>query len=201
MKGLPKHLTYSDLRNWPDDGNRYELIEGELFVNGEKSLVPPSPGGMGLTMTHSSSPRHQLISSRLFVSLYLHTGSHKLGRVFYAPLDVVFGETTVLQPDILFVSSARLNIIGPEYIVGAPDLVVEILSPQRAIYDQVSKFERYVMYGVGEYWMIDPTAENVETYVLTGTRFELKGTFTGDATLKTPLLPGWELPVKDLFSP
>lgn len=201
MKGIPKGLTYSDLRNWPDDGQRHELIEGELFVNGEKSPVPPRPGDMGLTMAHSSSPQHQLISSRLFVSLYLHIESHKLGRVFYGPLDIVFGETTVLQPDILFVSSARQDIIRTEYIAGAPDLVVEILSPGRAIYDQVSKFEKYVMNSVGEYWMIDPTAGNVEIYALTGSRYELRGTFTGDAILKTPLLPGWELPVKDLFSP
>jgi Uma2 family endonuclease len=148
----------------------------------------------------SASPRHQLISSRLFVSMYLHIESQKLGQVFYAPVDVELAATTVLQPDIVFVSSARLSIVGTERITGAPDLVVEILSPQREVYDQVTKFEKYVQHGVGEYWIVNPRAENVETYVLAGSRYELRGTFTGDATLKTPLLPGWELPVKALFA-
>jgi Uma2 family endonuclease len=175
----------------------------KFFLSRQKYSEPRSlaEDDLGLGRTVSPSPRHQLISSRLFVSMYLHIESQKLGQVFYAPLDVELGETTVLQPDIVFISSARLSIVGPERIAGPPDLVVEILSLDREIYDQVTKFEKYVQHGVGEYWIVNPKAENVETYVLTGGRYELRSTLTGDATLKTPLLPGWELPVKALFAP
>jgi Uma2 family endonuclease len=166
----------------PDDGKRYELIGGEVFVS-------PSP-----------SEKHQRVSGRLYVSWSIHAEQNKLGRVYYAPFDVVFGEKTALQPDLLFVSKARLGIIGPEYIIGAPDLVVEILSPSRPAYDRITKLEQYALYGVAEYWIVDPMAESVEIYILTGKMYELKGTFPGTQILKTPLLPGWELPVSNLFS-
>jgi len=98
------------------------------------------------------------------------------------------------------VSKARLGIIGPEYIIGAPDLVVEILSPSRPAYDRVTKLEQYALYGVAEYWIVDPMAESVEIYVLAGRKYELKGLFTGSQVLSTALLPSWELAVSSLFS-
>jgi Uma2 family endonuclease len=182
MKLVHPTLTYPELRLMPDDGKRYELIDGEVIVS-------PSP-----------SEKHQRASGRLYVSWFIHVENKKLGRVYYAPFDVVFGEKTALQPDLLFVSKARLGIIGPEYIIGAPDLVVEILSPSRPAYDRVTKLEQYALHGVAEYWIIDPMGESVEIYVLTGKRYELKGTFTGSQVLRTSLLPGWELPVSALFS-
>jgi Uma2 family endonuclease len=175
-------LTYPEFRLMPDDGKRYELIDGELIVS-------PSP-----------SEKHQRASGRLYVSWFIHVENKKLGRVYYAPFDVVFGEKTALQPDLLFVSKARLGIIGPEYIIGAPDLVVEILSPSRPAYDRVTKLEQYALYRVAEYWIIDPISESVEIYMLAGKMYELKATFTGSQMLSTPLLPGWELPVSSLFS-
>lgn len=166
----------------PDDGKRYELIDGEVIVS-------PSRG-----------EKHQRASGRLYVSWAVHVEKNKLGRVYYAPFDVVFSEKTALQPDLLFISKARLGIIGPEYIIGAPDLVAEILSPSRPAYDRVTKLEQYALYSVAEYWIIDPMAENVEIYLLVGKRYELKGTFTASQMLRTPLLPGWELSVSSLFS-
>jgi Uma2 family endonuclease len=182
MKVVQPTLTYPELRLMPDDGKRYELIDGEIFVS-------PSP-----------SEKHQRQSGRLFLSMGGHVVRHDLGRVYYAPFDVVFGEKTALQPDLLFVSKARLGIIGPEYIIGAPDLVVEILSPSRPAYDRVTKLEQYALYGVAEYWIVDPMAESVEIYVLAGRKYELKGLFTGSQVLSTALLPGWELAVSSLFS-
>jgi Uma2 family endonuclease len=166
----------------PDDGKRYELIDGEVFVS-------PSP-----------SEKHQRGSGRLYVSWAVHVEKNRLGRVYYAPFDVVFSEKTALQPDLLFVSKARLRIIGPEYIIGAPDLVVEILSPSRLAYDRVTKLEQYALYGVSEYWIVDPVAESAEIYLLAGRKYELKGTFTGSQILSTALLPGWELADSSLFS-
>ncbi len=182
MKAVHPTLTYPELRLMPDDGKRYELIDGEVIAS-------PSP-----------SEKHQRASGRLYVSWAVHVEKNKLGRVYYAPFDVVFSEKTALQPDLLFVSTARLGIIGPEYIIGAPDLVAEILSPSRPAYDRVTKLEQYALYGVAEYWIIDPMAENVEIYLLVGKRYELKGTFTGSQMLRAPLLPGWELPASSLFS-
>jgi len=182
MRVVQPTLTYPELRLMPDDGKRYELIDGEVILS-------PSP-----------SEKHQRASARLFLSMGGHVERHDLGRVYYAPFDVVFSEKTALQPDLLFVSKARLGIIGPEYIVGAPDLVVEILSPSRSAYDRVTKLEQYALYGVAEYWIIDPMAENVEIYRLAGREYELMGTLTGSQMLHTPFLPGWELAVSSLFS-
>jgi Uma2 family endonuclease len=182
MKAVQPRLTYPELRLMPDDGKRYELIDGEVFVT-------PSP-----------SEKHQRVLGHLFVSFYNHATPRSLGRVYVAPFDVVFGEKTALQPDLLFVSSKRLGIIGPEYVLGAPDLVVEILSPYRRSYDLVTKLEQYALYGVGEYWIVDPVAETVEIYVLAGSRYERKGVFAGDDILQTPLLPGWEIAAGNLFS-
>ena len=182
MKAVQPRLTYPELRLMPDDGKRYELIDGEVFVT-------PSP-----------NEKHQRVLGNLFLSFSSHARPGNLGRVYIAPFDVVFGEKTALQPDLLFVSAKRLGIIGPEYVLGAPDLVVEILSPYRQSYDRVTKLEQYALYGVTEYWIIDPIAESVEIYALVGSKYELKGVFAGDDNLQTPLLPGWEIAAGNLFS-
>ena len=181
MKAVQPTLTYPELRLMPDDGKRYELVDGEVFVS-------PSP-----------SEKHQRALGALFASIYAHATANRLGRVYVAPFDVVLGEKTALQPDILFVSASRLGIIGPEYIIGPPDLVVEVLSPHRVSYDRVTKLEQYALHGVGEYWLIDPMAENVALHLLRGERYELKETLSGDQILSTSLLPGWEIPVRRLF--
>lgn len=105
-----------------------------------------------------------------------------------------------VEPDIVFVSAARGGIIGPEYIVGAPDLVVEILSPHRPDFDRVTKVKQYARHGVGEHWIIDPVEENVEVYRLVNSAYDLKADLAGGDSLATPLLPGWKLAVQDLFS-
>lgn len=166
----------------PDDGKRYELIDGEVVMS-------PSP-----------SEKHQRALAELYLSIANHVKKYGLGKVYFAPFDVVFSEKTALQPDLIFVSSARVGIIGPEYIIGAPDLVVEVLSPSRPAYDRVTKLEQYALYGVREYWIIDPAEEKAEVHRLAGKSYELTGALSGDETLTTPLLPGWELPVRRLFA-
>ena len=182
MKAVVPRLTYPELRQMPDDGKRYELINGEVFVT-------PSP-----------SEKHQRVLGRLFVRMSLFVETHKSGSVYVAPFDVVFSDKTALQPDILFVSAARKAIIGPEYVLGAPDLVVEILLPHRPRFDRVTKREQYALHGVKEYWIIDPLAENVEVYRLSDNGYELKGTLAGSQTLESPLLEEWKLPVLGLFA-
>ena len=182
MKAVQPRLTYPELRLMPDDGKRYELIDGEVFVT-------PSP-----------SEKHQRVLVKLLVSIYNHVDARNLGRVYIAPFEVVFGEKTALQPDFLFVSTGRLGIVGPEYVLGAPDLVVEVLSPYRQSYDRVTKLEQYALHGVTEYWVVDPIAESVEINTLAGSRYELKDAFAGEEILQSTLLPGWEIPAGNLFS-
>ena len=182
MKAVQPRLSYPELRLMPDDGKRYELIDGEVIMS-------PSP-----------SEKHQRAPARLYLRMGTHVERHKLGRVYFAPFDVVFSEKTALLPDLIFVSSARVGIIGPEYIIGAPDLVVEVLSPSRPAYDRVTKLEQYALHGVPEYWIIDPAEEKAEVYRLAGKSYALMNVLTGDDRLTTPFLPGWELPVRNLFS-
>jgi Uma2 family endonuclease len=182
MKAVVPRLTYPELRQMPEDGKRYELVNGEVFVT-------PSP-----------SEKHQRILGNLFQSMADYARENKLGRVYFAPFDVVFSDKTALQPDLIFVSSARKGIIGPEYIIGAPDLVVEVLSPHRPRFDRVTKFEQYALYGVGEYWIVDLVAENLEVYRLAENGYELRAGLAGEQILETPLLQGWKLPVRKLFA-
>jgi Uncharacterized protein conserved in cyanobacteria, COG4636 len=124
--------TYADYAALPDDGNRYEIIAGVLYMT-------PAPG-----------TGHQSVSARLVTFLVTHVEFAGLGRVFAAPVDVELAPDTVVQPDIVVVLSANLDRITPSRIIGAPDLVVEILSPGTAGYDRREKQDAYARAGVGE---------------------------------------------------
>ena len=142
--------TYEEFANLPDDGNRYEVIAGELSVT-------PAP-----------SITHQKIATRLIAALENFAEETRAGTVFSAPLDVIFGEGDYLEPDILFVRAERAGIIKEHAVVGAPDLVVEVLSASTARRDRGLKRERYAAYGVPEYWIIDTEARQIEVYRLSG---------------------------------
>lgn len=174
-------FTYSDYLQLPEE-KRYELIEGEFFM-------VPSP-----------SWSHQTISARLFRVIDNCVRTHKLGEVRYAPLDVVLSEENVLQPDILFVSSERLDIITERNIQGAPDLVVEILSPATAQRDKELKKKLYARYGVREYWLADPSARTIEVMSLAEDGFESVGLYHEEGILKSPLLGGLSFEVREIFS-
>ena len=146
-------LTYEDYRKTPDD-ERWELLDGEL-------VMAPSP-----------NVPHQDISGTLFVLLKLFVDSAGLGRVFHAPLDVVLSETNVVQPDLLFVSHERADILTEANVQGAPDLVVEILSPSTTSRDWRIKLDLYAQHGVREYWVVDPNGQRV--WVMSGGDGELE---------------------------
>ncbi|MFQ5680420.1 MAG: Uma2 family endonuclease, partial [Gemmatimonadota bacterium] len=140
-------ITWRDVQQLPDDGNRYEAIEGELYVT-------PAP-----------SYRHQKISQRLEQALLRSLEEPGHGSVVDAPFGVEFPATGEgVQPDILFVSRALRGIIGDAGVRGAPDLVVEILSPTTAARDCGIKLRLYERQGVGEYWIVDPEAEEIEVW-------------------------------------
>ena len=139
-------LTYADLCGMPDDGRRYELFEGEVYVTPAPRIV------------------HQRISRNLELVLHSYVEQHGLGEVLYAPVDVILTDTTVVQPDLLYVSRPRLPIVREHGIVAAPDLVVEILSPSSSSRDRGIKRRLYERQGVAEYWIVDAEARAVDVW-------------------------------------
>jgi Uma2 family endonuclease len=174
-------LTYEDLQHIPPDRNRYEIVDGELFVT-------PSP----ITL-------HQRIVTNLSAQLWQHVRKHRLGEVFVAPLDVVFTFSTVLEPDVIFVSKSRRHIVGEKNLTGPPDLVVEVLSESTAKLDREIKPHQYALYGVTEFWRVDPFDRTVEIFRLKQGEYELAARLGFDQNLTSPLLPGLVLPVSSLW--
>ena len=181
MLKAKKLLTYDDYASLSDD-KRYELIEGELFV-------VPSPNFS-----------HQSILRNLGFTLWNFVKENSLGLVFYAPFDVVLTEHDVVQPDIIFVSTERKNIITDKNIQGAPDLVVEILSSGTRERDILVKKGLYAKHGVKEYWIVDPGAKTIDVMVLKGDKFATHGIFFPEDTLESPLLSGFTPSLEEVFT-
>lgn len=123
-----------------------------------------------------------------------------LGRLFLPPTDVILAEDQVVQPDLLFVAKERKSIIQFDGIHGAPDLVIEILSPSTSGRDQVLKRKLYGKYGVQEYWIVDPEAETVEVLTLTASGLEPWRRFVDGERLTSPLVAGLQITLSDLFA-
>jgi Uma2 family endonuclease len=175
-----KKYTYEDYLKTPED-EIYELIEGEL-------LMTPSP-----------IPKHQRISRELEFEILKFVKANDLGEVFYAPCDVYLDDENVIQPDILFISKERLNIIGEKNIQGAPDLVVEIISENTAYRDLVQKKKLYARFGVKEYWIVIPKEELIEVYILKDNTYMLYKTYSKDDTLESPYLKDLKIGLKSIF--
>ena len=175
-----RKLTYQDYLQTPDDV-RYELIDGEL-------VLMPSPKEI-----------HQRLIFRLGFPLDAFVLENFLGIVYPAPFDVYFSDTAILQPDILFVSNERAHIVTEDNVQGAPDLVVEIISPSDPNRDRVRKRRIYERHGVGEYWLVDPYARNITVLLLDGDGYETDGIYGIGDTLNSPTLPGFALSIADLF--
>jgi len=173
-------FTYADYRNTPED-ERYELIDGELIM--------------------ASAPRiiHQRTERKLVTLLDTFVEQNGLGEIFYAPTDVVLSDTDVVQPDILFVSNARAHIITEDNIRGAPNLVIEILSPSTAQRDRTLKRTLYAKHSVQEYWQVDTDAHTIAVLTLADHGFELAAVYGEGQTLASPLLPGFALDLDLVF--
>ena len=178
-------LTYDDFLLFPDDGKRHELIDGEHYE-------APSP-----------TLRHQRISKRLFAAIDNWLGKHPVGEIFYAPLDVILSDFDVVEPDLLYVSNQRAgDLLGGTHVRGAPDLVIEIGSPGTRQRDETIKQRLYEKSTVIEYWVVDPEIDVVRVYRRDGERFAraVELTREGDDLLTTPLLPGLQIALRDVFS-
>ena len=174
-------LTYEDLLLLPDDGRRHELIDGNHFVT-------PSP-----------STRHQRILTRLLVLLDSYLNEADMGQVFPAPCDVVLSEFDVVEPDLIVVLKSNRDIVTEANIQGAPDLVIEILSPSTAGRDRGLKRKLYEKYGVQEYWIVDPAEETIEIHRQAAGKLVLVGISPHHDILSPQNLPDLELDTESIF--
>lgn len=173
--------TYQDYLRLPDDGYHYQVIKGVLL------------------MTAAPATRHQDVVRNLLVALHLFVKERRQGKVYNSPVDVRLSEQTVVEPDIIFIARERLSIIKESSIEGAPDLIVEILSPSNWVVDRRDKFAVYEASGVREYWIVDPDARTVEIYSLRRGRYALLERYEPGQTVQSDRLTGFEIPVDDIF--
>ena len=177
-------LTYDDFLLFPDDGKRHELIEGEHYVTAAPNL------------------KHQAVSANLLGQIWTHLQKNRIGKVYAAPLDVVFSHFDVVEPDLLFVSETRREVLTSKNVQGAPDLVVEIGSPSTRRRDEKLKHQLYERFNVTEYWVVDPDIDVVRVYRLESGKYLRAQELSLDHgdVLTTPLLPGLELPLSRIFA-
>lgn len=174
-------LTYEDYCALPDDGKRHEILDGELY------------------MTPSPSRSHQRFAGNLFIVLKPFVEARGLGEVFIAPFDVILAKTTVVVPDLVFVSRGRLDIVTNRGVEGSPDLVVEILSPDSARRDRVEKGQLYARYGVRHFWVADPEARTLEVFEAGDEGYRRTAQLTGGADFAPALFPGLSIPLASLW--
>jgi Uma2 family endonuclease len=180
-----RKLRYEDYARISADGKRHEIIDGEHHVS-------PSP-----------NTNHQVLSRNLIDVLSPFVRKHKLGQLFSAPYDVLLSPHDIVQPDILFISTAHRAIITEANVQGAPDLVIEILSPSTRHLDETLKRQRYEQLGVQEYWIFDPRRLSVRVFRRSqDTGFGAPSELTAAASpvVTTPLLPGLEIVLRDIFT-
>jgi len=177
----PKISTYQDYLNLPDDGKRYELINGELVMVAAPFTI------------------HQIISGNIEEEIRTFLKQTQMGIMIHSPIDVVLSETNVVQPDIIFISEANSNIIKEKNIQGTPDLVIEILSPSTAYYDIIEKKEIYETFGVKEYWIVDPKKQRIEIFELKGNYFELNQRLNSQGMANSLIMQGFEISLERIF--
>ncbi|MEK6738140.1 MAG: Uma2 family endonuclease [Planctomycetota bacterium] len=175
-----KKTTYADYVKI-DDNNRYEVYNGEL-------RMVPAP-----------STDHQFISRDLEILVWNFVSQKGLGEVLDAPVDVVFDDEEVYQPDLVFIKRDRQGIIKRDAIHGVPDLVMEIVSPSSVFYDTVEKKEIYRKYGVNEYWLVFPDEKAIEVFVLENGEYQEFCRFKKNGCVTSKILEGLKIYAKDIF--
>lgn len=178
-------FTYDDYKSLPESmDRRYELMDGEL-------LMVPAP-----------TTTHQTISQNIELLLVQHARATDCGRVLHAPVDVVLGQGArrdVVQPDIVFVSRARAQVVTEAEIAGAPDLVVEILSPGTQDRDRGYKRTAYERSGVREYWIVDPESTSIDVFSLGEAGFDESVMYRLGDELASAVIPGLKVRLLDVF--
>jgi len=174
-------LTYRDYEALPADGRRYELHDGELLV----TAAPGLP--------------HQRVVGRLFALLRQHVETHGLGEVFVSPLDCILSETTVVQPDIVYLAAAQSSLASTRGIEGPPALAIEVVSRSTAQLDRGAKLQLYARHGISHYWIVDPEARTMEAYVLTESAFRAAARLSGADRGSLPPFPSLTIALSTLW--
>jgi Uma2 family endonuclease len=178
----PRPLTYEDYRLLPDDGKRYELIEGELFI------VSPAP-----------STRHQAVLANLIFALMAALQKPGLARVLPAPTDLVLSPNNVVQPDLTVIAAPNVSIITARAVEGVPEIAVEILSPSSLDRDRYIKKRLYQQFGVREYWVVDTETDSLLVYRLDQGSYGIRARYDRDSIVESPDFPSLRIPAIDIF--
>src|SRR5436305_1012985 len=174
--------TYGAYAALPDDGRRYEIVQGVLVMS-------PAP-----------TPEHQSVVGEIFSYLRERIQLTGRGLVYMGPLDVELSERNVFQPDVLVVLEEHRDGFQKKHFVGVPDLAVEIISPSSATYDRLTKYETYQQAGIPEYWLVNPKWRTIEVFVLEGRQYRSLGAFEGEQALSSRLVPSGGVPVERFFA-
>jgi len=174
-------FTYQDYILFPDNGKRYQIIDGEIYMS-------PAP-----------IPYHQKILANLEDILRQFVKTNKLGVVFFAPCDVLLSDVDVVQPDIFFISTERMGIIKNKYIEGAPDLVIEITSPYTKKLDKIQKKRLYEIYKVAEYWIVDVDKKTLEVFSLKDNTYKTIAVHKEEDVVASVLMKGLKFNLQEIF--
>jgi Uma2 family endonuclease len=174
-------LTYEDYLAMPDDGRRYEILDGEVAVSASLATL------------------HQRIVGNFYWLLRRHVEPRGLGEVFIAPLTVILANTTVVEPDLVYVDTAHAGLVTDRGIRGAPTLAIEVLSPSTATNDRGPKFQLYARYGVPYYWIADTDARVLEGYELTTGAYRLVDRLHREGEVALPPFPDLALVLDELW--
>jgi Uma2 family endonuclease len=175
-----KRWTFADLGQF-DETERYEICDGRL-----------------ISMAPAPNVYHQRIAGRLYLLLNGFVQGRELGEVLFAPVDVVLAEDNTAQPDLLFIAKENAEIAG-NWIRGAPDLIVEILSPSSIRRDRYEKLEQYARFGVKEYWIVDPANQSLEILTLLDRRYVIHSSAAEAGQLASQVLDGLVLDLAKVF--
>ena len=175
-----KHWTFDDLLRF-DETERYEIYDGKL-----------------ISMSPAPSFHHQELLGRLYAMVLSFLQQQPLGRLVFAPVDVVFSEDNTAQPDLIFIANENAGIIK-DRVFGAPDLAVEVLSPSSIRRDRYEKLEQYARFGVREYWIIDPANRSIEILTLRDGRYVVHTNATGNGAVSSLVLNGFTFEVSEVF--
>jgi Uma2 family endonuclease len=173
--------TYNDYAALPNEGKRYEIVNGVLYMS-------PSPGWT-----------HQEIVFEIASYLRDHLRKSGSGGVFIAPLDVELAPKDVFQPDVVVLLKANRDKLKEGHIVGAPDLVVEVVSPGSETHDRYRKLAAYARARIPEYWIVDPDSRTVEILTCEGGEYQSQGVYRGKAQLPSQIVPGLAVQVEQFF--
>ena len=182
MPSAQSRVGYTDLVSMPDDGRRYEIHGGEL-------VVVPSP-----------LPRHQMAVQSIFLLLHGHARDTG-GTALIAPLDIVLDEFDVVQPDIVFFRAERRHLVQPDAVTRhPPDIAVEVLSPSTAAVDRGRKMRMFAIYGMPEYWIVDPVRKQIEVHALENGAYRQAQAAAVDDVVRSVLLPNLTFAAASVFA-